>query len=218
MQVLDKYMPKLHLRKISPFREIDYFQLKNALAEYANPHAKIRQLLATGAITRVKKGLYVLGDDYRDVPISLEILANLIYGPSAISLDYALSYYGLIPERVHTVTSITPQRDKNFKTPLGYFSYRYLTMKKYSIGLTRLKLNDHRHIIIASPEKALIDKIYFSKSLALQTKKEVEDYLFADLRVEENLLNTLNLYLFLEIALIYKNIHVAAVLDYLKER
>lgn len=211
-------MLKVNLWKISRFREIDYFQLKNALLEYANPHAKIRQLLATGALIRVKKGLYVLSDEYSNMPISLEVLANLIYGPSAISLDYALSYYGLIPERVYTVTSITPQRDKNFETPVGRFSYRYLTMKKYSVGLTRLTLNESRHIIMASAEKALIDKIYFSKSLTLQTKKEIEDYLFSDLRLEENLLELFNLNLFSEIALIYKNTRVTTVLDYLKER
>lgn len=211
-------MLRINLRTISRFREIDYFQLKNALSGYANTHAKIRQLLTTGALVRVKKGLYVLGNEYSDSPISLEILANLIYGPSAISLDYALSYYGLIPEHVHTVTSITPQRDKNFKTPLGYFSYRYLVMRKYSIGLTRLALNDHRHIIIASPEKALIDKVYFSKSLTLKTKKEVENYLFLDLRLEENLLKTFNMDLFLEIALVYKNSCVTAILDYLREK
>ena len=91
-------------------------------------------------------------------------------------------------------------------------------MKKYSVGLTRLTLNEHRSIIIASPEKALIDKIYFSKSLVLKTKKEVEDYLFSDLRLEENLLKMFNVNLFLEISLIYKNSCVAAVLDYLKEK
>ena len=123
--------PSLSLQKIRPFRGIDYLQLKGALSGYANAHSKIRQLLATGAISRVKKGLYVVDDTYNNTPASLEILANLIYGPSAISLDYALSYYGLIPEHVHTITSITPQRDKSFVTPLGHFSYRYLTMLYY---------------------------------------------------------------------------------------
>ena len=211
-------MLPLNLRKMSPFREIDYFQLKNALKAHADPHAKIRQLLASAALIRVKKGLYVLGEEHNDTPISLEILANLIYGPSAISLDYALSYYRLIPERVHTVTSITPQRDKNFITSVGYFSYRYLAMKKYSVGLNRITLDDRRSILIASPEKALIDKIYFSKSFTPETKKDVENYLFDDLRLEKNVVKHLNLKLFSEIAFIYKNARVAAVLHYLKEK
>lgn len=171
---------QFNLQKISPFSEIDYFQLKSALSEYAHPHTKIQQLLAAGALIRVKKGLYVLGKDYSNAPFSLTILANLIYGPSAISLDYALSYYGFIPEHVYAITSITPQRDKTFDTPVGRFTYRYLTMKKYTIGLTRLRLNDGRYIFIASPEKALLDKIYFSKPIAIKNNQEAENFLFED--------------------------------------
>lgn len=207
---------KFNLRKISQFRELDYTYLKNALSGYARPQLKIQQLLASGALIRVKKGLYVLGGDYSEAPISLEVLANLIYGPSAISLDYALSFYGLIPEHVHVVTSITPKRDKNFQTPVGHFSYRYLNMKKYSIGLVRRTLDDQRHVIIASPEKALADKIYFSKSLVLETKNDVKDYLFSDLRLDESLLENIDIDLFLKISLVYKKSRITSVLNYLK--
>ncbi len=210
--------PLFYLHKIGHFREIDYFQLKSALSAYTHPHAKIRQLLATDALIRVKKGLYVLGETYNNTPISLEILANLIYGPSAISLEFALAYYGLIPERVYAITSITPQRDKIFDTPVGRFTYRYLTMKKYTIGLTRLRLNDGRYIIIASPEKALLDKIYFSKAIVIQSNQEVENFLFEDLRIDENILETFDINLLSEIAMIYKNASVTAVTNYLKQR
>jgi len=71
------------------------------------PRDKISDLLKKGTIIRVKKGLYVFGEDNRKKPYSKEILANLIYGPSYISLDYALQYHGLIPERVEAVTSVT---------------------------------------------------------------------------------------------------------------
>lgn len=210
-------MTKFFLNKISRFREIDYFQLKDALSCYANPHAKIRQLLAKGELIRVKKGLYVISDDYNDTVISTEILANLIYGPSAISLDYALYYYGLIPEHVRIVTSITPQRDKIFNTPVGQFTYRYLTMKKYCIGLTRVTQSDGRHTIMASPEKALIDKIYFSRSLLLDTKKDIEQYFFSDLRFNESILATFDLSLYSAIAGVYKNTNITMVCDFLKE-
>lgn len=208
-------MRALLLNKMTPYREIDYIQLKNALSAYRDPHAKIRHWLASGALIRIKKGLYILGEDYNNSPIALDVLANLIYGPSAISLDYALSYYKLIPERVKTVTSITPQRDKLFDTPIGAFSYRYLTMKKYRAGLTRSTHHDGRHILIATPEKALIDKIYFSKSLALTNKNEVEDFLFSDLRLDQNTWQLLNKKHFSEIALIYKNTQVTMISNYL---
>lgn len=211
-------MKPFQLREISPFREIDYFQLKQALSAYANPHAKIRQLLATGALVRVKKGLYVLGDAYNDQPISLQVLANLIYGPSAISLDYALFYYGLIPEHVHAVTSITPQRNKHFETPVGHFYYRYLAFKKYVVGLTRVACDEVRHVIMASPEKALIDKIYFDKSLVLTTSHDVKDYLFLDLRLEQDRVSALSLDAFTEIASVYQYGNVSVVLNYLRNK
>ena len=111
--------------------EIDYIVLKNLLVGYAYPRDKITQLLKSGVLVRVKKGLYIFGHAYAKQPYSKEVLANLIYGPSAISLTYALSYYQLIPEQVVTVTSITPKRTKQFKTPVGNFTYTYLSTSKY---------------------------------------------------------------------------------------
>jgi hypothetical protein len=93
---------------------LDYQQLMDYLKGYAKPRDKIRAMLKAGEIVRVKKGIiYVFGEDYRRGPWSREILANLIYGPSYISLDYALSYYGFIPERVVLPPSTVKQvRDR----------------------------------------------------------------------------------------------------------
>lgn len=85
------------LRKTIPWEEFDYQALLQALKDYAYPRDKITDLLAKGVIVRVKKGLYVFGDAYRTRPYSREILANLIYGPSCVSLEYALHYHGLTP-------------------------------------------------------------------------------------------------------------------------
>jgi predicted transcriptional regulator of viral defense system len=76
--------------------EFDYQILQDALADYSRPRDKIRNLIKKKEIIRVKKGLYVLGDGHRKRPYSRELLANLIYGPSYVSLEYALSYHGLI--------------------------------------------------------------------------------------------------------------------------
>ena len=108
-------------------REIfDYQVLTDALSDYSKPRDKITKLLAGGAIVRIKKGLYCFGEGLRRGPVSREQVANLIYGPSYVSLDYALSYHGLIPERVEVVTSVTTRRSRKFETPLGSFSYRML--------------------------------------------------------------------------------------------
>jgi predicted transcriptional regulator of viral defense system len=84
-----------------------------------------------GVVVRVKKGLYIFGDEYRIRPFSRESLANLIYGPSIISLESALSFHGLIPERVATVTSVTPKRSKRFTTPVGCFVYRQVPLSYF---------------------------------------------------------------------------------------
>jgi len=105
------------LRKIAPIEEIDYNFLKSALAGYNHPRVKINDLLKQGKIIRVKKGLYVFGSELAQQPFLKETLANLIYGPSYISLEYALAFYGLIPERVEEVTSVTNKRNKSFNTP-----------------------------------------------------------------------------------------------------
>ena len=86
------------LRKRISGEEFDYQALLDGLREYDRPRDKITNLLRQGGIIRVKKGIYVFGERYRRRPFSRELLANMIYGPSYVSLETALHYYGLIPE------------------------------------------------------------------------------------------------------------------------
>src|SRR5512136_3222497 len=92
--------------------EFDYQTLLDSLKQYERPRDKITSLLRRGAIIRVKKGIYVFGPKHARRPFSREILANMIYGPSCISLDFALQYHGLIPERVESLTSVTTGRGR----------------------------------------------------------------------------------------------------------
>ena len=80
----------------------DYQVLLDVLAEYRKPRDRITRLLAGGVIVRVKKGLYCFGEPFRRESLSREYLANLIYGPSYVSLEYALSHHGLIRSEEHT--------------------------------------------------------------------------------------------------------------------
>ena len=100
----------LTLIKKTPYGEFDYIFLSDILYSYKKPRNIISRLIRNNDIIRVKKGLYVFGKDSLGPAYSKEILANMIYGPSYISLEFALSYYGLIPERVDTVTSITNKK------------------------------------------------------------------------------------------------------------
>ncbi len=180
------------LRKCIPQAEFDYYALLDSLKDYARPRVKITDLIAKGIILRVKKGLYVYGDEYRNKPYSREILANLIYGPSCVSLEYALYYYGLIPERVEIVTSVTSKRSKTFGTPVGMFTYHNVPERAFSIGIDRIELDDGRAFLIALPEKALADKIRHDRGLFLRTQKECLEYLVSSLRIDYDSLRDMN--------------------------
>ena len=172
--------------KLKYFRYIpfNYSTLLSCLDGYRRPNDKIVELVKKGEIIRLKKGLYVSGDFYRDNMILKELLANNIYGPSYISLDYALFYYGLIPEKVNEVTSVTIKPAKVFDTPFGYFSYVKSSDVLYKIGIESCLYNNDISFLIASPLKALCDKIIFTKNLTITSKYDMIYYLEEDLRID----------------------------------
>ncbi len=197
------------LRQAIPFEEFDYQALMGALADYARPRDKVTDLLARGVIVRVKKGLYIFGEKWRRKPYSREVLANLLYGPSCVSLDYALHYHGLIPERVEAVTSVTPKRASRFTTPLGLFLYSSVPEAGFAVGLGRVELEDGRAFLIATPEKALADKLREGRGLGLRTQKECLGYLVEDLRIEEAALRELDAGVLDELAQHYRSKRVS---------
>lgn len=182
--------PSLQLRL--PREEFDYQALLGALKGYSRPRDKITHLLRRAVIIRVKKGLYILGDNYRRRPYSKELLANLIHGPSYISMEYALQYYGMIPERVEAVTSVTTNRSRRFMTPLGLFVYHSIPMPLFPIGMTRVEIDADTAFLMATREKALCDKIRDDRGARWRSLKDVRRYLLEDLRMEEKTLADLN--------------------------
>jgi hypothetical protein len=163
--------------------ELDYVALMAALSNYAKPHDKVTSLLRSGAIIRVKKGLYVFGEDYRRRPYCRELLANLIHGPSFVSLDYALSYHGLIPERVELVTSVTSGRARRFDTPVGAFVYRPTPLSSFHVGMNRVDRGGVSYLI-ATPERALADKVREDRSARIRSLADAEAYVLHDLRID----------------------------------
>jgi predicted transcriptional regulator of viral defense system len=113
----------------------------------------------TGKIIRVRKGLYTMPEPERAVPLNFMWLANRIYEPSYISLEYALSYYDLIPEAAGSVTSISTRKSKVFKTPLGVFRYSALKSQNF-FGFISVTSPEGQPFWIATPEKAVIDFLY----------------------------------------------------------
>jgi len=165
----------------------NYSQLMSALSHYRKPRDTVTSLLRKEYIIRIRKGLYIFGQEWRRVLFAPEPLANLVYGPSAISIDYALSWYGLIPEHVTTITSIATGRSREFNTPAGRFSYTQLSVKRFSVGLSRHD-SPGGPFIMAEPVKALADKVWTDSRFKPTSLSSYSDYLFADLRIDEDAL------------------------------
>jgi hypothetical protein len=193
------------LRKGIAQEEFDYQMLLNCLKGYARPRDKISDLLKKGIIIRIKKGLYIFGEAFRKKPYSRETLANLIYGPSYISLEYALQYHGLIPERVEAVTSVTTGRTRTFHSTVGLFIYKSIPLSAFRIGMDRIEIGEGRAFLIAVPEKALADKVYLDRGSGIRTQKMMSGYLEKDLRIEPAELTKLNPNTIEEIAQRYRS-------------
>ena len=158
--------------------------LLSLLKDYKRPNDKISRLIADGDILKIKNGLYVLGEEYRTAHLSKPLLANLIYGPSYVSLDFALSYHGLIPEGVSVLSSMTPKRAKFYNTQFGRFTYTHSYETLYGIGIMSGTNVDGTSFLIASPEKALCDTVVFTKKLPAVSVKSMRQFLIEDKRID----------------------------------
>jgi len=164
---------------------IDHATLATILLNngYNGINDKINKLKKDGFLQTLKRGLYVHKSPFTNSIISKEIIANTLLSPSYISFDYALYFYGLIPESVYDVTSATTKRSKNFQTPMGTYSFRQVKKELYPIGL-KIESIKNGNFIIASKEKALCDKIYYTKDIKITSKKAMIEFLEDDLRVD----------------------------------
>ncbi len=181
------------LRRKVRYEEFDYQLLLDVLRPYSQPRDKITKLIREGVIIRVKKGLYVFGRDFARGPYSPEILANLVYGPSYLSLDYALSYYGMIPERVESFTSVTSGKNRAFETPVGRFTYQSVALAYYRVGIDAIEAGDGRSFLMATREKALADKVYQGEGCSdVRSADDVQAYLLGHLRIDPASLSQLS--------------------------
>ena len=194
----------------------DYQTLTDALKDLSAPRDKTTLLLRQGVIVRVKKGLYVFGDKYRRYPYSKELLANLVYGPSYVSLDYALAHHGLIPERVEALTSVTPSRSRRFDTPVGLFIYRRVPARAYEVGMVRVEGEHGQAFLIASPEKALADKVVSVRGARIASIGEMGRFLEEDLRIDTATISSLSSEKIDEFAGRYRSLRLRRLSGYLR--
>lgn len=162
--------------------ELDYQVVMDALKGYAFPRKALSDAIRLGKLTRVKKGIYVRSGP--GIPLySRGVLANMIYGPSYVSYEYALSAHGLIPEGVVEVASATTGKSRFFETPAGRFRYKHQEVHYYSIGYDRQELDDMRGYLMAKPEKALADRVLLAHGRF--STRSMRQFLFENLRIDE---------------------------------
>ena len=144
---------------------------------------KVRALEKSGELIRLRRDLYVVNPELSGKTINVPLCANHIYGPSYVSLHWALRWYGLIPEKVFRMTSVTSQPTKTFETPLGFFDYYKVGPEYFPIGI-RMVTDDGVSYLIASPEKALCDLILYDSYLPARSVKGLMRYLEEDIRFD----------------------------------
>ncbi|MBF0198482.1 MAG: hypothetical protein HQL32_12265 [Planctomycetes bacterium] len=122
----------------------------------------LKRETSSGRVIRVRKGLYAFPEN-KDGLIDGRILSQNIYGPSYISMEYALSYNDLIPESVYTITNVSLNKSKHFSTPLGEFSYQRVPQKILFSQVERIQGQRGGCLFVAQPLKALCDTLYCGK-------------------------------------------------------
>ena len=115
----------------------------------------ISRNLKSGLFLKLRNNFYML----KDSQPPLYAIANKLYRPSYISLESALSHYGIIPEVVYTVTSVTAKPTREFKTPKSVFSYQRIKKSVFA-GYSPVAI-EGSVVLLAEPEKALADYLYF---------------------------------------------------------
>ncbi len=175
-------------------------------------HALVKRAVADGDLIIIRRGLYALSPVYRKVDINMFSVAQLVYGPSYISLESALSLQGWIPEGVRDIVSVTCRFSKDFDTPVGHFSYLRVPQKTLYAGVRRITNNGGMSWMIASPLKALAD--YVSCRRLDWTSV---DPLIKSLRIEEEQLAELVQADFDELEGNYTSVRVRRFLDGIKK-
>ena len=167
--------------------------------DYSNIKSKINREVHSGKLIQITRGLYET-----DANVTGKYLAGRIFGPSYLSFDYALSLYGLIPEAVYktyTSASFQKKKTKKFENQYGLFTYSDFPSDVYTLGDLLYEENGYSYQI-ATPEKAICDKLYSLPPVSNLT--EFSALLFDDLRIDENEFKKLDMEVIEKLAPLYR--------------
>ena len=185
--------------------------LKERYSNYANPLDKIKRDADSGALIRLNRGLYET-----DSSVNPALLAAPILSPSYLSFDYALSYYGLIPERVVAITSasLMVRKNKTFVNQFGRYEYSDIPVAAFSEGVGYLIEGEYANRI-ACKEKAICDSLY--KWRVVHSIKELKNLLFIDKRINEEEFFKCDFNLMMRLASLYKSTNLKLLIKLIKK-
>lgn len=102
-----------------------------------------------------------MNEEDRKINPSRTFLANQLVSPSYLSTEYALFFYGLIPEKVEDITSVTTKKTTLIRNSFGVFRYQHLNTKCF-LGFEQVEEKGGFSFLIATPEKAIVDFLYLN--------------------------------------------------------
>lgn len=179
-------IPTLEVLANLPLR-VDYLLLADCFSGSKSPKKKIFDLKKKGYLQQLKRGQYFNLKSKYIQSTAYETIANSIYFPSYVSMEWALQFYGLISDRVTCVTSVTLLRSAVFRTAYAPFSYTHLNKNRYPVGYVTKLSPGGDHFLIARPEKALMDYVNLkAKNLNVKSGAEIQEFLENDLRLDIN--------------------------------
>lgn len=173
--------------------------VKTCFPGIAFPDKKIQALEKQGELIRLKRNLYIVNKELSGKETDVRLCANHIYGPSYVSVQWAMRYYGMIPEQVFQMTSVTTKRSRSFRTPIGEFSYMQVPDKYFPIGIELVE-ESGVSFLMASREKALCDTILYDSYVPPQSLTALATYLEEDMRLDMDILKELDKEIILECA------------------
>jgi len=140
-----------------------------------------------GFLIRLKQGYYSF-PEYKNKSGFSYFIANRIYKPSYVSLHTALSYYGIIPEAIVQITSVTSLKTAVFSNDFGNYSYKTIK-SNLMFAYDLIQQSDDTVVKFAKPEKALLDLLYlypfYNTHEEMQALRLDEDFLQEDLDIDK---------------------------------
>ena len=168
------------------FQDKPYILSRDIIGGAENPQTIRNQLSRwqkKGLIITLRKGMYVLNKNDRKLEIDRNYMANVLYGPSYVSLECALNFYGLVPEKVTDVTCVTTRKTARFNNEFGDFIYQHIKPEAFR-GFIRM--GEGRDLFfMAEPEKAVIDFLYLNLGLFKGDTRQLLEHSYRFQNIED---------------------------------